>query len=35
MGTFETSKTTVGDVLEEKNIQISEWDEVNQPLNQR
>ncbi|KYQ86898.1 MULTISPECIES: 3D domain-containing protein [Thermoactinomyces] len=35
MGTFETSKTTVGDVLEEKNIQISEWDEVNQPLNQK
>ena len=35
MGTFQTLKTTVGDVLEEKDIQISEWDEINLPLDQK
>ncbi|MBA4603452.1 3D domain-containing protein [Thermoactinomyces mirandus] len=35
MGTFQTLATTVGEVLKEKNIPISEWDEVNVPLDQR
>lgn len=35
MGTFQTLAKTVGEVLKEKNIPISEWDEVNVPLDQR
>ncbi len=35
MGTFQTLENTVGEVLKEKNITISEWDEVNVPLDQR
>lgn len=34
-GTFETTKATVKEVLEEKQIALTEWDEVNLPLDQR
>ncbi|MGA8941699.1 MAG: 3D domain-containing protein [Thermoactinomyces sp.] len=34
-GTFQTLAKTVGEVLKEKNIPVSEWDEINVPLDQR
>jgi len=34
-GTFQTTKETVGEVLEEKKVTLSEWDEVNLPLDRK
>lgn len=34
-GTFQTTKATVKEVLEEKQVTLTEWDEVNLPLEQR
>jgi 3D (Asp-Asp-Asp) domain-containing protein len=35
LGTFQTTQPTVGDVLKSKNVQLTAWDEINVPLNQK